>query len=89
MDLRDLVLVYTRKDKEGNRRYRRLDNGQEMFSDSIEMLAVSPTILFPSKSKIQMNHQDKTLEANALLIGNKIKYRGLTCRLASYCRIPN
>ncbi|MCX6747240.1 MAG: hypothetical protein NTU63_03870 [Candidatus Pacearchaeota archaeon] len=87
MTLVDLILIYTREDKEGSRRYRRLDTGKEIFWDSLEMLRVPPTILFPKKSKIQMNHQDKNLEANALLIGMKIKYQGLTCRLANYCRI--
>jgi hypothetical protein len=87
MTLVDLTLIYTRKDKEGNRKYRRLDTGEEIFWNYLEMLPIPPTILFPKKSRVQMNHQDKTLEANALLIGMKINYQGLTCRLVSYCKI--
>jgi len=90
MDLRELALIYIIKDKQGNRRYGMVGTKNEVFLDDIEMLPVENTFIFPpyiQKSTIQINHQDKTLEANALLIGKKVMYKGEKARVANYCRI--
>lgn len=90
MTLVDLTLVYPIKDKQGSRKYRIVGTKNEVFLDSIKMLPVENTFIFPpyiQKSTIRINHQDKTLEANALLIGKKVMYRGEKARVANYCRI--
>jgi len=90
MTLVDLTLLYPIKDKQGNRRYRVVGTENEVFLDSIEMLPVENTFILPPyirKSTIKLNHQDKTLEANGLLIGKKAIYKGEKARVANYCRI--
>ncbi len=90
-DLVNLTLVCPIRDKQGNIRYRIVGTEREIFGgDSIEMLPVKPTFIFPPyilKPTIKMNHQDHTLDANALLIGDKVIYRGEKARVANYCRI--
>jgi hypothetical protein len=89
-DLENLTLIYPIRDKGGNRRYRIVGTKNEIFLDSIEMLPVEHTFIFSPytlKPTIVMNHQDRTLEANALLIGKKVEYHGEKCRVANYCRI--
>jgi len=93
-DIRDLTLIYSIRDKDGNMRYRIVGTEREIFGgDSIEMLPVKPTFIFPPytiKPTIRMNHQphpDNQLEANALLIGDKVIYRGEKARVANYCKI--
>ena len=91
-NLRELPLIYPVKDKAGDiKHYRIVGTKNELFLDSPpERLQVEPTFIvspYALKPTIMINHHDKTLEANCLLIGKKTVHHGVGCREAYYCRL--
>ena len=93
MDLRELIVVREKRDtKSGRKYYERLDNHRIFLGEDIELIKEEPVIIVhaPNTSLepiMKMNHLDKTVEANALLLGEKQSDGRGDYYPVSYCRI--
>lgn len=93
MDLRDLIVVREKRDvKSGRKYYERLDNHRILLEEDIELLKEAPIIIAKNPHSeigptIKMNHLDKTVEANAVLVGECLGEEYDDYYPVSYCRI--
>jgi len=92
MDLRDLIVIKEERDKEGSKKYIRMDTNQTLFEDDVEVLKEAPVIIARNPHSeigptIKMNHLDRAVEANALLVGKALGEQYDDYYPASFCKI--